>query len=181
MFEGNEEIYNGYNRQLFFTTSTPTARPSDTATNYQWMELGYDDSFSFDENENETQKYNKRVKSHKKKGRKEYTFEISQMYSGVENSIFMVKGKVGTLKQITRDDENNIVEVNYFHNADINSPSFSGGTDDGDDTISASGSYSERFLYDSDSVGANLLFATNGSHDSENGASFDGSATDIGD
>lgn len=164
-FTGSEEIYNGYNRQLFFTTDTNRALPTDTSSSTRWIELGYDDSFSFDENENETQKYNKRVKSHKKKGRKEYGFEISQMYSGVEYSIFMMKGKTGTLKQITRDDDGNVVEVNYFHNADINSPSFSGGSDDGDDTVSASGSYSERFLYDSDASGAKLLFATDGSHE----------------
>lgn len=164
-FTGQEEIYNGYNRQLFFTVGSENARPSDTTPTYTWVELGYDDSFSFDENENESQKYNKRVKSHKKKGRKEYGFEISQMYAGVENSIFMMKGKTGTLKQITRNDEGDVMEVNYFHNADINSPSFSGGSDDGDDTVSASGSYSERFLYDSDATGATLLFATDGSHD----------------
>lgn len=162
-FNGTEEIYNGYNRQLHFTTSNVAALPTTTVAD--WVELGYDDSFSFDENENETQKYNKRVKSHKKKGRKEYGFEISQMYAGVQNSIFMMKGKTGTLRQTTRDDEGNIVEVNYFHNADINSPSFSGGSDDGDDTISASGSYSERFLYDDLTTGATLLFATDGSHD----------------
>jgi len=169
-FTGNEEIYNGYNRQLHFTTDSENALPTDVPTTpYVWVELGYDDSFSFDENENETQKYNKRTKSHKKKGRKEYSFEISQMYSGVENSIFMMKGKTGTLRQITRDDDGNIVEVNYFHTADINSPSFSGGSDDGDDTVSASGSYSDRFLYDDLATGAVLLFATDGSHEATGG------------
>lgn len=164
-FDGTEEIYNGYNRQLFFTDGSETALPTDATPTYTWTELGYDDSFSFDENENEAQKYNKRVKSHKKKGRKEYTFEISQMYSGVENSIFMFKGKTGTLKQITRNDDGDVVEVNYFHNADINSPKYSGGSDDGDDTVSASGSYSERFLYDGDSATAAMLFGTDGSHE----------------
>lgn len=164
-FLGTEEIYNGFNRQLFFTDGSVGALPTDASPTYTWTELGYDDSFSFDENENDAQKYNKRVKSHKKKGRKEYTFEISQMYSGVENSIFMFKGKTGTLKQITKDDEGNIVEVNYFHNADINSPKFSGGSDDGDDTVSASGSYAERFVYDKDSTGAVLLYATDGTHE----------------
>jgi len=162
-FTGHEEIFNGYNRELFFTTTSATAKPSDE--NIEWKELGYDDSFSFDENENESQKYNKRTKSHKKKGRKEYSFEISQLYCGVENSIFMFKGKVGTLKQITRNDAGEIVEVNYFHNADINSPQFSGGSDDNDDTVSASGSYSDRFLYNGDGTDATLLFATDGSHD----------------
>lgn len=162
-FTGYEEIFNGYNRELFFTITSAVAKPSDT--DVVWQELGYDDAFSFDENENEAQKYNKRTKSHKKKGRKEYTFEISQLYCGVENSIFMFKGKVGTLKQITRNDAGEIVEVNYFHNADINSPKFAGGSDDGDDTVSASGSYSDRFLYDGDGTDAKLLFATDGSHD----------------
>ncbi|AXY83239.1 hypothetical protein PP654_gp105 [Bacillus phage v_B-Bak10] len=162
VFTGREEIFNGYNRELFFTTDTPTANPENTTA--KWIQLGYDDSFSFDENENETQKYNKRDKSHKKKGRKEYTFDISQMYAGVQYSIFMLKGKNGTLKQVTRNDEGNVVEVNYFHNCDINSPKFAGGGDDKDDTISASGSYENRFLYDKEGTGAALLFATNGSH-----------------
>lgn len=164
-FLGNEEIYNGFNRQLFFAEGKTNALPTDVSPTYSWTELGYDDSFSFDENENESQKYNKRTKSHKKKGRKEYTFEISQMYAGVQNSIFMFKGKTGTLKQITKDDEGNVVEVNYFHSADINSPKFSGGSDDGDDTVSASGSYSDRFTYDGDDTGALLLYATDGSHE----------------
>jgi hypothetical protein len=164
-FTGNEEIFNGFNRQLFFAEGVSNALPTDASPTYEWVELGYDDSFSFDENENEAQKYNKRVKSHKKKGRKEYSFEISQMYSGVQNSIFMFKGKTGTLKQITKDDDGSVVEVNYFHNADINSPQFSGGTDDGDDTVSASGSYSERYLFDKDGTGAVKLYATDGSHD----------------
>lgn len=163
-FTGQEEIYSGYNRQLFFTDGSPNALPSDTAPTYTWTELGYDNAFSFDENENETQKYNKRTKSHKKKGRKEYTFEISQMYSGVANSIFMFKGKTGTLKQVTKDDDGNVVEVNYFHTTDINSPKFNGGADDGDDTVSASGSYSNRFTFDKDGTGAVKLFATDGSH-----------------
>lgn len=162
VFTGREEIYNGYNRELFFTTDTAKADPTNTTA--KWIQLGYDDSFSFDENENETQKYNKRDKSHKKKGRKEYTFDISQMYAGVQYSIFMLKGKNGTLKQITRNDEGNIVEVNYFHNCDINSPKFAGGGDDKDDTISASGSYENRFLYDKEGTDAKLLFATNGDH-----------------
>lgn len=166
-FDGTEEIYNGYNRQLFFTTSKDNALPTDTTPVTDWIELGYDDAFSFDENENETQKYNKRTKSHKKRGRKEYGFEISQMYAGVENSIFMIKGKTGTLKQITRNDDGDIVEVNYFHNADINSPSFSGGSDDGDDTVSASGSYSDRFLFDGDTTTSVKVFATDGSHDTD--------------
>lgn len=164
-FTGQEEIYNGYNRQLFFSTSNAEALPTDTTPVTDWIELGYDDSFSFDENENESQKYNKRTKSHKKKGRKEYSFEISQMYAGVENSIFMLKGKTGTLKQITRNDDGDIVEVNYFHNADINSPSFSGGSDDGDDTVSASGSYSDRFLFDGDAADSTNVFSTDGSHE----------------
>lgn len=164
-FLGTEEIYNGYNRELFFTTTSENALPTDVTPVADWIQLGYDDSFSFDENENETQKYNKRTKSHKKKGRKEYSFEISQMYSGVQQSIFMLKGKTGTMKQITRNDEGDIVEVNYFHNADINSPQFSGGSDDGDDTVSASGSYANRFLYDGESAEAALLFATDGSHE----------------
>lgn len=162
-FTGKEEIYNGFNRKLFFTTDKINALPADTS-GVTWTELGYDDSFSFDENENEAQKYNKRSKSHKKKGRKEYTFDISQMYAGVQYSIFMLKGKTGTLKQVTYNDAGTIVEVNYFHNADINSPKFAGGGDDKDDTISASGSYSERFLYDKDTTGAKLLFATDGSY-----------------
>lgn len=162
VFTGREEIYNGYNRELFFTTDTPKADPKNTTA--KWIQLGYDDSFSFDENENETQKYNKRDKSHKKKGRKEYTFDISQMYAGVQYSIFMLKGKNGTLKQVTKNDEGKVVEVNYFHNCDINSPKFAGGGDDKDDTISASGSYEDRFLYDKEGTDATLLFATNGSH-----------------
>ncbi|PTR88706.1 hypothetical protein, partial [Bacillus anthracis] len=162
VFTGREEIYNGYNRELFFTTDTPKADPTNTTA--KWIQLGYDDSFSFDENENETQKYNKRDKSHKKKGRKEYTFDISQMYAGVQYSIFMLKGKNGTLKQVTKNDEGQVVEVNYFHNCDINSPKFAGGGDDKDDTISASGSYENRFLYDKEGTGAALLFATDGSH-----------------
>lgn len=163
VFTGREEIYNGFNRELFFTTDTPKALPETTPT-AKWIQLGYDDSFSFDENENETQKYNKRDKSHKKKGRKEYTFDISQMYAGVQYSIFMLKGKNGTLKQVTKNDEGAVVEVNYFHNCDINSPKFAGGGDDKDDTISASGSYENRFLYDKEGTGAALLFATDGSH-----------------
>ncbi|AGY48330.1 hypothetical protein Slash_41 [Bacillus phage Slash] len=164
-FTGKEEIYNGYNRKLYFTDGTPNAKPTDTSPTYTWTELGYDDSFSFNENENEAQKYNKREKSHKKKGRQEYTFDISQLYSGVEYSIFMFKGKTGTLKQVTENDAGDIVEVNYFHNADINSPQFSGGGDDGDDSVSASGSYSKRFLYDGQASGSTLLFATDGSHE----------------
>jgi len=163
-FTGNEEIFNGYNRKLYFTTGSSNALPTDTTPTYTWTELGYDDSFSFNENENEAQKYNKRVKSHKKKGRKEYTFEVSQMYAGVDVSIFMMKQKEGTLKQVTTDDAGNIVEVNYFHKAYINSPQFNGGTDDGDDTVSASGDYSERFMYDGQSSTSVLLYATDGSH-----------------
>ena len=162
VFTGREEIYNGFNRKLYFTTTSAKALPTDT--NIVWTELGYDDSFSFDENENETQKYNKRSKSHKKKGRKEYTFDISQMYAGVQYSIFMLKGKNGTLKQVTTNDMDQVVEVNFFHNCDINSPKFAGGGDDKDDTISASGSYENRFLYDKEGTGAKLLFATDGSH-----------------
>lgn len=163
-FLGTEEIYNGFNRQLFFTEGSPNALPTDVSPTYTWSELGYDDSFSYDENENEAQKYNKRTKSHKKKGRKEYSFEISQMYSGVRNSIFMFKGKTGTLKLVIKDDAGNIDEVHYFHMADINSPQFSGGTDDGDDTVSASGSYSERFVFDKEGAGAVKLYATDGTH-----------------
>jgi hypothetical protein len=163
-FTGVEEIYNGYNRKLFFTAEASNALPTDVSPTYTWTELGYDDSFSFNENENEAQKYNKRVKSHKKKGRKEYTFEVSQLYAGVDVSIFMFKQQEGTLKQVTYNDAGEIVEVNYFHKAYINSPQFNGGTDDGDDTVSASGDYSERFMYDSDASGAVLLFATDGSH-----------------
>lgn len=164
-FTGLEEIFNGYNRQLFFTDGSQNALPTDVSPTYTWTELGYDDSFSFDENENESQKYNKRTKSHKKKGRKEYTFEISQMYSGVENSIFMFKGKTGTLKEVITDDAGTVQEVHYFHIADINSPKYAGGSDDGDDTVSASGSYSDRFVYDGDATGSLLLFATDGSHE----------------
>jgi hypothetical protein len=163
VFTGREEVYNGFNRELFFTTDSPKALPETTPV-AKWIQLGYDDSFSFDENENETQKYNKRDKSHKKKGRKEYTFDISQMYAGVQYSIFMLKGKNGTLKQVTKNDEGKVVEVNYFHNTDINSPKFAGGGDDKDDTISASGSYENRFLYDKEGTGAKLMFATDGSH-----------------
>lgn len=164
-FDGQNEIFNGYNRKLFFTTEASNALPTDTTPTYVWTELGYDDSFSFNENENEAQKYNKRVKSHKKKGRKEYTFEISQMYAGVDMSIFMMKQKEGTLKQVTTDDAGNIVEVNYFHKAYINSPQFNGGTDDGDDTVSASGDFSERYMYDGEGATAVLLYATDGSHE----------------
>lgn len=164
-FTGNEEIFNGYNRKLYFTTESSSALPTDTSPTYTWTELGYDDSFSFNENENEAQKYNKRVKSHKKKGRKEYTFEVSQLYAGVDVSIFMMKQKEGTLKQVTTDDAGNVVEVNYFHKAYINSPQFNGGTDDGDDTVSASGDYSDRFMYDGDGSTAVLLYATDGSHE----------------
>lgn len=164
-FTGQEEVYNGYNRKLFFTTGSPTALPTDTSPSYTWTELGYDDSFSFNENENEAQKYNKRVKSHKKKGRKEYTFEVSQLYAGVDVSIFMMKQKEGTLKQVTYNDAGEIVEVNYFHKAYINSPQFNGCTDDGDDTVSASGDYSERYMYNGDSSSAVLLYATDGSHE----------------
>ena len=163
-FVGTEEIYNGYNRKLFFTTESANALPTDTTPTYTWTELGYDDSFTFNENENEAQKYNKREKSHKKKGRKEYTFEISQMYAGVDVSIFMMKQQEGTLKQITYNDAGDIVEVNYFHKAYINSPAFNGGTDDGDDTVSASGDYSNRFLYDDETSTATLLYATDNSH-----------------
>jgi hypothetical protein len=166
-FTGQEEIFNGYNRKLYFTTDKPNALPEDegSTTPPVWTELGYDDSFTFNENENEAQKYNKRVKSHKKKGRKEYTFEVGQMYAGVDISIFMIKQKEGTLKQITTDDAGNIFEANYYHNAYINSPAFNGGTDDGDDAISASGDYSNRFMYDSDTSTAVLLYATDGSHE----------------
>lgn len=162
-FTGNEEIFNGYNRKLFFDSSNSniTAETDSTAT---WTELGYDDAFSFNENENEAQKYNKRTKSHKKKGRKEYTFDISQMYAGVNVSIFMVKQIEGTLKQVTYNDAGDIVEVNYFHKAYINSPSFNGGTDDADDSVSATGDYSDRFMYDGQATGATLLYATDGSH-----------------
>lgn len=163
-FVGTEEIYNGYNRKLFFTTESANALPTDVSPTYTWTELGYDDSFTFNENENEAQKYNKREKSHKKKGRKEYTFEISQLYAGVDVSIFMMKQQEGTLKQITYNDAGDIVEVNYFHKAYINSPSFNGGTDDGDDTVSSSGDYSNRFLYDDESSTATLLYATDNSH-----------------
>ncbi|QJT70415.1 hypothetical protein [Microcystis phage MaeS] len=163
-FTGQEEIYNGFNRKLFFTEGSTNALPTDATPTYTWTELGYDDAFSFNENENETQKYNKRVKSHKKKGRKEYSFEVSQLYSGVANSIFMLKGQTGTLKSVITDDDGTVVEVHYFHNADINSPAYNGGTDDGDDTVSASGSYSERFVFDKDGTGAIKLFGTDGSH-----------------
>ena len=167
-FDGTNEIFNGYNRKLYFTDEANNIDAESDAgatTPPVWVELGYDDSFSFSENENEAQKYNKRTKSHKKKGRKEYTFDISQMYAGVDMSIFMYKQKEGTLKQVTTDDSDNIVEVNYFHKAYINSPSFNGGTDDGDDTISATGDYSDRFLYDGEDTGSTLLFATDGSHE----------------
>lgn len=164
-FTGNEEIFNGYNRKLFFTPDVDNALPTDVTPTYEWVELGYDDSFSFNENENEAQKYNKRTKSHKKRGRKEYTFEISQMYAGVDVSIFMFKQKEGTMKQITYNDAGDVVEVNYFHKAYINSPQFNGGTDDGDDSVSASGDYSDRFMYDGESETAVLLYATDGSHE----------------
>lgn len=163
-FLGTEEIYNGFNRKLYFTTGSSNALPKDTSPTYTWIELGYDDSFSFNENENEAQKYNKRVKSHKKKGRKEYTFDITQLYAGVDISIFMVKGIEGTLKQVTYNDAGEIVEVSYFHKAYINSPQFNGGTDDGDDNISATGDYSERYMYDGDKSTSTLLYATDGSH-----------------
>lgn len=164
-FTGNEELFSGYNRKLFFASESSNALPTDTTPTYTWVELGYDDSFSFSENENEAQKYNKRVKSHKKKGRKEYTFEISQMYAGIDVSIFKMKQKEGTLKEVKYGDDGNIREVNYFHKAYINSPQFNGGTDDGDDTVSASGDYSERFLYDGEDSTATLLYATDGSHE----------------
>ena len=161
-FTGVEEIYNGFNRKLLFCKEKNNALPTDA--DVEWIELGYDDSFSFNENENEIQKYNKRVKSHKKKGRKEYTFEISQMYAGVDVSIFMMKQVEGTLKQVTTNDAGEVVEVNFFHKAYINSPQFNGGTDDGDDTVSASGDYSERFMYDGEGTDAELLYATDNSH-----------------
>lgn len=172
-FTGHEEIYIGFNRKLFFTDESTDVTP-ETEDAIQWIELGYDDAFSFDENENEMQKYNKRVKSHKKKGRKEYTFEVSQLYSGVQVSIFMFKQRAGTLKQVTTSDSGEIVEVNYFHNAYINSPQFSGGTDDGDDTVSASGDYSERYMYDGEGTGATLLYATDGSHEKDEGGTVEG-------
>lgn len=163
VFTGREEIFNGYNRKLEFTTDKPDATPDDIDIEY--IELGYDESFSFNENENEIQKYNKRTKSHKKKGRKEYTFEISQLYAGVDVSIFMLKQKEGTLKETKYGDDGSIREVNYFHHAYIDSPQFNGGSDDGDDTVSASGDFSNRYLYDGDETGSLLLFATDGSHE----------------
>lgn len=156
-FTGLEEIYNGFNRKLLFCKDNANALPTDTGL--AWIELGYDDSFSFNENENEIQKYNKRTKSHKKKGRKEYTFEISQMYAGVDVSIFMMKQIEGTLKQETYNDAGELVEVNYFHQAYINSPQFNGGTDDGDDTVSASGDYANRFMYNGE---GEFLYSTTG-------------------
>jgi hypothetical protein len=169
-FTGQEEIFNGYNRKLFFTTTMNNALPADEAAidpevKPVWNEIGYDDGFSFNENENEAQKFNKRTKSHKKKGRKEYTFDISHLYAGADMSIFMLKGKEGTFKQVTENDAGEIVEVNYFHKAYINSPQFNGGGDDGDDTVSATGDYSDRFLYDSQESAAVLLYATDGSHE----------------
>lgn len=164
-FTGNEEVFVGYNRRLYFTTESSNALPTDVSPTYTFTEIGYDDGFSFNENENEQQIYNKRVKSHKKKGRKEYTFEVSHMYAGVDMSIFLMKGKEGTLKVVTEDDAGVVQEVNYFHKAYINSPQFNGGTDEGVDTVSASGDYSDRFLYDSDATGAVLLYATDGSHE----------------
>lgn len=164
-FTGYEEIYNGFNRRLYFSDKDTniTAKTDESA---DFIELGFDDSFSFNENENETQKYNKRVKSHKKKGRKEYTFEFSQLYAGVNVSIFQFKQKPGTLKQVTTNDAGEVMEVSYFTNAYIDSPQFNGGTDDGDDTISASGDYSERFMYDGEEKDSELLYASDGSHES---------------
>ena len=161
-FTGTNEIFNGFNRKLYFCLTNAEALPS--TEDAVWVELGYDDSFSFNENENEIQKYNKREKSHKKRGRKEYTFEVSQLYAGVDMSIFMMKQVEGTLKQVTYNDADEIVEVNYFHKAYINSPQFNGGSDDGDDTVSASGDYSNRFMYDGEGTDAELIYATNGSH-----------------
>ena len=162
-FIGTEEIYNGFNRKLYFTVTTPTA--DDKTQDAVWVELGYDDSFSFTENENEIQKYNKRDKSHKKRGRKEYTFEVGQLYAGIELSIFMMKQQEGTLKLETYGDDGELKEVSFFHKAYINSPSFNGGTDDGDDTISASGDYANRYLYKVAEGGTKTLaFATDGSH-----------------
>lgn len=163
-FLGTEEIFNGFNRKLYFTTDN--AQALKTTESVQWTELGYDDSFTFSENENETQKYNKREKSHKKKGRKEYTFEIGQLYAGIELSIFMMKQQEGTLKLETYGDDGLLKEVSYFHHAYINSPSFNGGTDDGDDTVSASGDYSNRFLYKVSGESETLAYATDGSHTS---------------
>ena len=157
-FNGRNEIFNGFNRKLYFCPENPQAIGAET----NWIELGYDDSFSFNENENEIQKYNKREKSHKKRGRKEYTFEVSQLYAGHDISIFAMKQKEGTLKQVTFNDADEVVEVNYFHHAYINSPQFNGGSDDGDDTVSASGDYSNRFMYDADGADAELIYSTTG-------------------
>lgn len=162
-FTGTEEIYNGYNRKLFFTTDGTTIdhnTDADATTPPVWNELGYDDGFSFTENDNETQKYNKRELSHMKKGRKEYNIDISQLYSGVEFTIFQYKQTPGTLKMVLEKDDGTIGEVHYFQNAYIQSPSFNGGSDDGDDTISATGRYADRVVADGDGSTSTELYST---------------------